>query len=442
MGYARLAWRSQIFAAALTVALTVPTSAQVRIPFPPIDGLIERPSGTFPLPAPKPGLVESFHNGCTPRHPELLWAALPRQLRQVSLQEMAGQLLVVSFSGRTVDDAGVKETLTALGDGSIGGVLYFRHNVASAGDVRAMNEAFASANPRLPALIAVDQEGGKVMRLRRSEGLPETPSPRDVAKTSLARASSTYSAMAGALSDLGFTVNLGPVVDLDTYPANPVIGRHGRSFGSDPEAVTQFAKTFVNAHADAGVATALKHFPGHGSSRADSHVGKVDISKTWTRQELVPFRDLVRESGVDMVMVGHLDLAALSGETNLPASLSPVAIKKVLRQTLCFDGLIVSDDLSMDAITDRWSLEDATVLAIEAGSDVALMSLPGQSNIAKIAAIHQRLVDEAEASSAFADKVRHAYARLVHHKLEAAERRALVAAMVNPSGFTRVADVR
>ncbi|MEM8855577.1 MAG: glycoside hydrolase family 3 N-terminal domain-containing protein, partial [Pseudomonadota bacterium] len=409
---------------------------------PPIDGLIERPSGTFPLPAPKPGLADSLHTGCTPRHPELLWAALPRQLRQASLADMAGQLLVVSFSGRTLEDAGVKETVAALGEGSIGGVLYFRHNVASAGDVRAMNEAFATANPNLPALVAVDQEGGKVMRLRPSEGLPDTPAPRDVAKTSLARASSTYSAMAGALSDLGFTVNLGPVVDLDTYPANPVIGRHGRSFGKDPSEVTQFAKTFINAHADAGVATALKHFPGHGSSRADSHVGKADITRTWSRQELAPFRNLVRESGVDMVMVGHLDLAPLSGEANLPASLSPVAIESVLRQALCFDGLIVSDDLSMDAITDRWTLEDAAVLAIEAGSDVALMSLPGQSNSAKIAGIHQRIVDEANASPAFADKVRHAYARLVHHKLEAAERRALVAAMVDRSGFTRVADAR
>ncbi|MBJ3777448.1 glycoside hydrolase family 3 N-terminal domain-containing protein [Acuticoccus mangrovi] len=410
-------------AVALSLATAGAAMAQARIPFPPIDGLIIRSDDYQPLPHPKPGLVATFAAGCIPTSPELAWAALPRSLREVPIEEMIGQLLVISFSGKTVKDPGVALAAREIADGSIGGVLYFRHNVGSAADVRAVNALFTDAHPDLPAMIAIDQEGGAVMRVKPSEGAPATPSARDIATTSPAEARGAYLAMADNLADLGFTTNFGPVVDLEVNPDNPVIARFGRAYGAEPKAVIAYAEAFIEAHHEAGIGTALKHFPGHGSSTADSHEGAIDLNATWSRREMVPFRELIRRHEVDMVMIGHLDLDGLSGPGGLPASLSPNAIDVFLRDTLCYGGLVVSDDLAMDAVSARWSPEEAALKMVEAGGDIALLSLSGKTGMAPVKEITRRLAAAAAADPKIADKIRYAYARVVHHKLDFAEKR-------------------
>lgn len=427
-----------VTAAALMIAAAVPGLAQVVIPFPPLEGVAARPEGWQPLPPLKPSIMATFAAGCIPNSPELQWALLPKELRERSMREMIGQLLVISFSGKTADAGGVALVRDALAASEVGGVLWFRHNVGTADDVRAINALFGSAHPLLPAMIGIDQEGGAVTRVRPTEGAPTVPSARDVAASGVEAAEAIYDAMAANLSDLGFTVNFGPVVDLEVDPENPVIAAFGRAYGSDPATVVAYARAFIEGHHREGVATALKHFPGHGSSAADSHEGAIDLTRTWSRREMVPFVELMGEDGTDMIMIGHLTLDGLTGPDGLPASLSPLAIDGFLRDTLCYEGIVVSDDLVMDAISKRWGSAEAARLMVEAGGDVALVSLPADRGMALVTEITDRLEDEAERSPEFADKIRHAYARVVNHKLDMAEERRL-SDRTKVAGETRVA---
>lgn len=426
---ARQAVAATVLAAMLCGSAGGAARAQAVVPPPPLEDLVVRPDGWQALPRRAPTIAETFAGGCVAPDPELEWARLPRPLREVPLEAMIGQLLVVSFSGKAPDDAGVRAARAAIAASRIGGVLFFRHNIGSADEVRAVNAAFADARPfratghGLLPLLAVDQEGGAVMRLKATEGAPATPSARELAAASPEEAKAAYAQMAKNLAELGFTANFGPVVDLEVNSGNPVIAQFGRSYGADPAKVVEFAAAFVAAHRAAGVATALKHFPGHGSSTDDSHEGAIDLGPTWRRAEMVPFRDLVRTEAADMVMAGHLTLAGVTGDDGLPASISPAAIGGFLRETLCYGGIVVSDDLAMDAIARKWTAVEATRLMVEAGGDVALLSLPAGTGLELIEEIVASLTQEARRSQAFADKVRHAYARLAHHKLNMADGR-------------------
>ena len=163
-------------------------------------------------------------------------------------------------------------------------------------------------------------------------------------------------------------------MDVDVNPENPIIGALGRSFSGDPGTVTAYAAAFVNGHHANGVLTALKHFPGHGSSREDSHKGFVDITETWTSAELEPYRKLVAAGLVDMVMSGHLYLEQLSEPSaRMPSSLSKPALD-LLRNDIGFDGVIISDDMEMQAIEKHYTLEDATVAAVRAGTNILVYS--------------------------------------------------------------------
>ncbi len=178
--------------------------------------------------------------------------------------------------------------------------------------------------------------------------------------------------MARELAGLGINLNLGPVVDLDIDPNSPAIGRLERSFGRDPSRVASFARQFVDAHHDAGVLIAAKHFPGHGSAGQDTHEQAVDIAKTWTEAELEPFRDLAADQAADVIMMGHLIHPRFS-DSDRPASLSRRAVD-VLRNELGFRGLVMTDDLEMAAIKDRYGIEDAAVLAVAAGADLMIFA--------------------------------------------------------------------
>ena len=374
-----------------------------------------------PLPRPRPSIADTFASSCTAPDPELAYAALPRSLREVPLRRMIGQLLVVSYSGTRPTDAGVLAARDAIAEGRIGGVLTFRHNIGSAADIAAVNASFAQASEELLPMIAVDQEGGVVMRVKPSEGAPATPSAAEVAATSPREAAATYAAMATRLAELGFTANFGPVVDLAVNPDNPVIAGYRRSYGDAPAVVADYARAFVAAHRSSGVGTALKHFPGHGSSTDDSHDRAIDLTPTWRRAEMAPFRTLIATGEADMVMAGHLTLDGITGPDGLPASLSPQAIDGFLRETLCFGGVVVSDDLAMNAVSSRWDAATAVRMMIEAGGDVALLSLPSGQGLSTVDAIIDDLAERAAASRAFADRIRHAYARVAHHKLDLAE---------------------
>lgn len=297
---------------------------------------------------------------------------------QTALDRMIGQMILVGFPGRSERDAGVAAAHKQIAEGTIGGVVLFPENISSPKQVKALTSYLRAATSNPVPFIAVDQEGGLVQRLARHNGHAEFPAARSVAAnpafSSEASVLALYGDMAKELADAGFTLNLAPVVDLDRNPDNQVIGARKRSFGSDPKRVTDLARLFIRAHREHNVATAAKHFPGHGSSSADSHMGFADIDKTWRETELEPYRVLAAEDQLDIVMVGHLYHPTFSDGDKLPASLSRRS-RAALRDPhgIGFTGVIMSDDLEMGAVA-AYPLEERIIKAVNAGMDVVVFS--------------------------------------------------------------------
>ena len=281
----------------------------------------------------------------------------------------AGTMLLLGFDGSSPDSQGARQLARDLANGWAGGVNFHGNNISTRANVLALARLFAEAGPQ--ALIATDQEGGNVQRLGTGQGFTRIPRAVTVGNRMTAEEALELYAAAGAeFVAAGFNFNLAPVVDLHD-PDNGVIGRLGRAYSSDPAVVTALASALVDGFVAAGSLTSIKHFPGHGRSRGDTHNGAVDVTRTWTAEELVPFQAMIAAGKAQMIMTAHVSHDTVTG--GLPASISPVAVA-MLRRDLGYNGVIATDDLDMGAIRDRMSLEDAVIAAIGAGHDLLLMS--------------------------------------------------------------------
>ncbi len=291
------------------------------------------------------------------------------------LREKIGQMLMVGFRGLDVDeDSWVVEDIRK---GRIGGVILYdydvarnssRRNIESPRQLKALTSELQTASKR-PLLIAVDQEGGQVARLKEKNGFPSTVSQAWLGRQNDPDLTGTYaSKTAKTLARMGININLAPVVDVNLNPENPVIGRLERSFSSDPELVARHAKEVIASHREKGVLTALKHFPGHGSSSRDTHQGFTDVTHTWSPKELDPYREIFATVGADMVMTAHVFNSRLDPEW--PASLSSRILGDLLRGKMDYQGVIISDDMQMGAIRKEYSLETALERTILAGTDI------------------------------------------------------------------------
>ncbi len=295
-----------------------------------------------------------------------------------ALADKIGELLMVGFPGTDLDDS--DPILEQVRAGQVGGVVLFdvdvatgsSRNIESPEQLTALIANLQSAAPS-PLLVAIDQEGGRVSRLKERYGFPPTLSQQELGeRNSLELTRNQARATADILADVGVNLNLAPVVDVNVDPASPAIGALGRSFSGDPAVVTDHARAMIEAHRSAGVLTAVKHFPGHGSAPGDTHLGFVDVTDTWLPAELVPYRTLVSEGSVDAVMTAHVVNGQLDAQW--PATLSAATIDGVLRNELGFDGVVVSDDLQMGAIVDHYGLETAVRQALSAGVDILLFA--------------------------------------------------------------------
>jgi beta-N-acetylhexosaminidase len=297
-----------------------------------------------------------------------------------SLRARIGQMLLVGFRGLTVEAA--EPIRRQVSDGSLGGVVLFSvdqltggpRNVASPEQVRALVEGLRAAAPtETPLLVAIDQEGGLVARLGPAHGFPATRSAADLGSGDPEATRAAAGAMAETLATAGINLNLAPVVDLATNPDNPIIAGVERSFSADPDVVIAHATAFIQAHHRvAGVACAVKHFPGQGSASRDTHLGVVDVSDAWTETELRPFAALIEAGLPGAVLTAHIFNAKLDAEH--PATLSVPTITGILRERLGYDGPVISDDLQMGAIRDAYGHDEAVALAIEAGIDILLIA--------------------------------------------------------------------
>ena len=305
----------------------------------------------------------------------LLTSSLCAQTDQ-EIKSQIARMIIVGFDEHTID-ANSKITKT-LQKHTLGGVILFDRfyhdrnkvkNISSPQQVRALTSQLQDyAQKRL--FIAIDQEGGKVARLKARDGFTPAPSAASLAAQSTSESAKVYDAQSQMLQDLGINLNFAPVVDLALEPKNKVIYALERSYGKEASDVAKFAKIMIDAQEKHSIISVLKHFPGHGSSLADSHEGFVDITNTWSKKELEPYKQLIQNGDAQMIMSAHVYNKKL--DTNYPATLSYTINTKLLRQELGFDGVLVSDDLQMKAISEHYSLKEAVTLAINSGVDMLL----------------------------------------------------------------------
>ncbi len=283
---------------------------------------------------------------------------------------LAGQCLMIGFEGLQPS----AEVRTLLREQSVGGIILFSRNVADpeqvAGLVQELQAVARGAGQELPLLVGIDQEGGRVARLRNP--WTEWPPLRALGQAGsedLARGFGA--ALAEQLAPLGIRLDFAPVMDVATNAANPVIG--DRSFGDDPSLVAKLGAAFIRGLQQGGVAASAKHFPGHGDTDVDSHLDLPAVDHTRARLEdveLRPFRAAIAAQ-VATIMTAHV--LAREIDDRLPATLSPRLVRDVLRGELGFAGVVVSDDLEMQAIAKRWRSGPAAALALEAGCDLLLV---------------------------------------------------------------------
>ena len=310
-----------------------------------------------------------------------------------------GQLLLVGFDGTTI--AGNPQIDELLCGVRVGGVVLAEGtNIESPPQLRALTADLQRRSRECTGqrlLIATDAEGGEVMRLSPRAGWDPTLSHEELGQAGdLALTELEARRIGFMLRDAGINWNLAPVVDVGYNPANPVVVEHGRSFAANPLRVTAHARAYLMGMRAAGVLATLKHFPGHGSSYADSHDGFTDVTATADADvELYPYRVLLAEGLADAVMTAHVFNRRL--DPDFPATLSPATLTVLLRQGLHWAGVIVSDDLKMGAIAKEYDLAEAAVRAVRAGVDVLLIGddRPGAggSAVAALAALRRGVED-------------------------------------------------
>jgi beta-N-acetylhexosaminidase len=277
-----------------------------------------------------------------------------------------GQLLIGSLPGTTI----TPEIRSLVRDFSLGGVTLFSRNIEEPAQVAELSLDLQALASELPLWVSVDQEGGRVARLRKP--FTEWPPMAVLGRSGdVALAGRFAAALAAELKAVGVTLDFAPVLDVLTNPANPVIG--DRALAEDAEAVGRLGAAIVRGLQENGVAACGKHFPGHGDTSVDSHLELPVVEHPpdrIRRVECVPFRDAI-DAGVAFIMTAHVLL--LSFDEDRPATLSPRIVQALLRRELSFAGVILSDDLEMEAIARRYAIPDAAVQAIAAGCDGLLI---------------------------------------------------------------------
>ena len=287
---------------------------------------------------------------------------------------------MVGFKGDSVTDS--SDAARYVRDLKVGGIILFDVDLTGTAKIGSRNITSKERLTKMTAdlqryaggnlLIAIDQEGGMVRRLRPEYGYSQTVSQEYLGKINSRDTTMKYAErMAKEIKESGVNVNLAPLIDVNVNPDCPVIGALHRSYSSDTAIVSNNAKWSIEAHHRNGVLCAVKHFPGHGSSASDSHYGLTDVTDTWQSYELAPFRELISSGKADMVMTAHIFQRNLDPE--YPATLSKKIIDGVLRKQLGFEGVVLTDDMYMQGIIDNYKVEDAIVLAINAGADILVM---------------------------------------------------------------------
>ncbi len=297
----------------------------------------------------------------------------------LTLKKQIGQMLIVGFRGTEL--APDNHIISDIQQLNIGGVILFDYdgpsksyprNISNPGQLKKLNQKLKSLTDG-KLIISIDQEGGLVNRLKPKYGFPASVSAEKLGKLNNEDSTKYYAKLtAKTLKEAGFNVNFAPCVDLNITPQCPIIGGKERSFSKDTARVIKLAGWWLQAQQESGITGCIKHFPGHGSATADTHLGTTDVTNTWEKSELAPYRNLIKIGNVRMVMTSHIYNAKL--DKKYPATMSKSILTGILRNELKFEGVIITDDLAMGAVVKNYSFEEILEKAINAGANLLCLS--------------------------------------------------------------------
>lgn len=342
-------------------------------------------------------------------------ALVDEMLAQLTVEEKLGQLFMVFFDGTTYSPA-LEQTIQDL---HVGGILIFHQNVGAVEELAALiaaaQETAATSGAEIPLFVAVDHEGGLINRF--GDRLTTFPGPMAIAATgSVENARAVAEVMSAELLALGINMNLAPVIDVNNNPKNPVIG--SRSFASTPELVTSYGLAMIEGFQDSHLIATAKHFPGHGDTTVDSHTALPIINKDLTQlqaTELVPFAAAIA-AGTDVIMTAHVAVPPLTGDPELPATLSDAILVDLLRDEMAFEGLIAADSLGMGALDVRYGITQTASLAVDAGVDLLMFGAdPGHTPVEQYW-VYENLLARVQAGELPEDRLDQSVRRILQAK--------------------------
>jgi len=338
---------------------------------------------------------------------------LAEQLAAMTVEEKVGQLLIGGFEGTEIGDQATR----LVQEYQVGGLILYGRNIAGAGQLVTLTNGLKALNgDGIPLFLSIDQEGGGVDRM--PPEVRRTPGAYCVGQTGSVPAAQSYGdVLAAECAAFGLNLDFAPVLDVWSNPGNTVIGQ--RAFSADARTVAGLGPAAARRMMDQGVIPVVKHFPGHGDTAVDSHVGLPVVDKSpeeLEETELIPFRAAIQSAGTDgqvpAVMVAHILLTQLDPER--PASLSPAVVTGLLREELGFAGAVLTDDLTMGAVTQSYGLGEAAVLAVEAGCDILLVC-HGQDSVP---AVRTALLEAVASGRITAERLDESVYRILRLKTE------------------------
>ena len=338
---------------------------------------------------------------------------LAERLAAMTVEEKVGQLLIGGFEGTEIGDQATR----LVQEYQVGGLILYGRNIAGAGQLVTLTNGLKALNgDGIPLFLSIDQEGGGVDRM--PPEVRRTPGAYCVGQTGSVPAAQSYGdVLAAECAAFGLNLDFAPVLDVWSNPGNTVIGQ--RAFSADARTVAGLGPAAARRMMDQGIIPAVKHFPGHGDTAVDSHVGLPVVDKSpeeLEETELIPFRAAIQSAGTDgqvpAVMVAHILLTQLDPER--PASLSPAVVTGLLREELGFAGAVLTDDLTMGAVTQSYGLGEAAVLAVEAGCDILLVCHGPDS----VPAVRTALLEAAASGRITAERLDESVYRILRLKTE------------------------
>jgi beta-N-acetylhexosaminidase len=309
---------------------------------------------------------------------------IAEKIKDMTLQEKLGQMMIVGVEGYEADD-GARKMIEEL---HVGGFILFGSNIKSPEQLLELNNSLKTANlvNKTPLFISIDEEGGRISRIPKV--IKNLPTNKNIGKINNEEFSYEVGMLlAEKVSAFGFNMDFAPVLDINSNPKNPVIG--DRAFGSEVEVVRDLGVQTMIGIRTSGVIPVVKHFPGHGDTAVDSHIGLPTVDNDLERLksfELIPFKAAI-DNGAECVMVAHILLSEIDAEN--PATLSKTIISDILRNQLEFEGVVITDDMTMGAITKNYDLASAAVQSVGAGSDIILVAHKYENAVAVMKALDE-----------------------------------------------------